>query len=100
MKKLRYLGTLGSIGASKFQRISVVYREGILEGLIGIPVGIGVGILLTNGIVNGLENIFMYEQPLVVELTFGRIGNVCALGISDDISGVSLSGVESGSYFQ
>ena len=72
-EKLRYLGTLGSIGASKFQRISVVYWEGILEGLVGIPVGIGAGILLTNGIVNGLENIFMYEQPLVVELTFGRI---------------------------
>lgn len=72
-EKLRYLGTLGSIGASKFQRISVVYWEGILEGLVGIPVGIGAGILLTNGIVKWLENIFMYEQPLVVELTFGRI---------------------------
>lgn len=44
-ERVRYLGMLASIGATKKQKRLSIYSEGIILGAIGIPVGIGAGIL-------------------------------------------------------
>ncbi len=60
-EKLKYLGLLGCVGASRVQRAFVVYWEGIIEGVIGIPAGIGAGFLLSKGILYGIQNYFLYD---------------------------------------
>lgn len=44
-ERVRYLGMLASVGATKQQKKMSVYYEGFILGIIGIPVGIGAGIL-------------------------------------------------------
>lgn len=44
-ERVRYLGMLASVGATKSQKKGSVYYEGFILGAIGIPVGIGAGIL-------------------------------------------------------
>lgn len=44
-ERVRYLGMLASVGATKAQKKISVYYEGFILGAIGIPVGIGAGIL-------------------------------------------------------
>ncbi len=44
-ERVRYLGMLASVGATKRQKRGSIYFEGFLFGLIGIPLGIGAGIL-------------------------------------------------------
>lgn len=44
-ERVRYLGMLASVGATKAQKRRSVYFESIIFGLIGIPFGIGFGIL-------------------------------------------------------
>lgn len=44
-ERVRYLGMLASVGATKKQKRGSVYFEGFLLGLIGIPAGILAGIL-------------------------------------------------------
>lgn len=44
-ERVRYLGMLASVGATKQQKKASVYYEGFILGIIGIPVGIGAGIL-------------------------------------------------------
>lgn len=44
-ERVRYLGMLASVGATKRQKRASVYFEGFILGLIGIPVGIAAGIL-------------------------------------------------------
>lgn len=44
-ERLRYLGMLASVGATKKQKRTSVYYEGFILGAVGIPVGIGAGIL-------------------------------------------------------
>lgn len=44
-EKVKYLGMLSSVGATKRQKKLSIYYEGFLLGLIGLPVGIGAGIL-------------------------------------------------------
>ena len=44
-ERLRYLGMLASVGATKKQKRASVYYEGLILGAVGIPVGIGAGIL-------------------------------------------------------
>ena len=68
-EKLKYLGTLGSIGASKYQKALVVYWEGILEGLIGLPLGVGIGIGLSKGIILLLQNALLYDESIRMEIT-------------------------------
>lgn len=64
-EKLRYLGILGSVGASGVQKALIVYWEGIAEGIVGIPAGIGAGVLLAKGIVFEIQNYFLYEGILL-----------------------------------
>lgn len=44
-ERVRYLGMLASVGATKQQKKMSVYYEGFILGIIGIPVGIGAGVL-------------------------------------------------------
>lgn len=43
-ERIRYLGMLASVGATKRQKRNSVYYEGLILGAIGIPLGIAVGI--------------------------------------------------------
>lgn len=43
-ERAKYLGMLASVGATKSQKRASVYFEGLIFGLIGIPLGIGAGI--------------------------------------------------------
>ena len=44
-ERIRYLGMLASVGATKKQKRASVYFEGLLLGVIGIPVGIIAGFI-------------------------------------------------------
>ncbi|MDE5995524.1 MAG: hypothetical protein K2G56_01265 [Eubacterium sp.] len=68
-ERTRYLGMLGSIGATKKQKKQSVYFEGAFLGLIGIPLGIiggiiGIGVtleivgkkIIETGMLMGVEN--------------------------------------------
>ncbi|MCR5556177.1 MAG: FtsX-like permease family protein [Butyrivibrio sp.] len=44
-EKIKYLGMLASVGATKTQKRASIYFEGLVLGIIGIPLGILVGIL-------------------------------------------------------
>lgn len=51
-EKVRYLGMLSSVGATKRQKKNSIYFEGLILGLIGLPLGIlsgiaGIGITLS-----------------------------------------------------
>ena len=67
-ERVRYLGMLASIGATKKQKKMSAYYEGIILGAIGIPVGIlsgiaGIGItlkavgskIISTGMINGID---------------------------------------------
>ena len=79
-EKLKYLGTLGSIGATRLQKASVVYWEGALEGIIGIPVGIGIGIVLIKLIVLGLQKLLFFDSSLTAIVTPKEIILLVILG--------------------
>lgn len=63
-EKLKYLGTLGSIGATKWQKAICVYWEGLIEGVIGIPIGIGIGVLLAKAGIHVLGTVLLYEEKI------------------------------------
>ncbi|MDO4362990.1 MAG: FtsX-like permease family protein, partial [Clostridia bacterium] len=44
-EKVKYLGMLSSVGATKKQKQLSIYYEGFILALFGIPVGIGAGVL-------------------------------------------------------
>ena len=44
-EKIRYLGMLASVGATKQQKKASIYYEGLILGVIGIPLGILIGCL-------------------------------------------------------
>lgn len=67
-EKVRYLGMLASVGATKRQKRNSIYFEGFLLGIIGLPVGILAGIagisvtmrlisdkIISTGMINGLQ---------------------------------------------
>lgn len=68
-ERVRYLGMLASVGANKKQKKASVYYEGLILGIIGIPVGIvagivGIGItlkavgaqIIDSGMLNGVSS--------------------------------------------
>ena len=78
-ERVRYLGMLSSVGATKKQKQFSVFFEGVVLGLVGIPVGIlagiaGIGITLTllgddiisTGMIRG-ANADNLEMKIVVE---------------------------------
>lgn len=83
-EKVRYLGMLASVGATKKQKRLSVYFEGLILGAIGIPVGIlcgivGIGItlkalgqkIISTGMIDGIsEGVSMHVtvRPLIIVL--------------------------------
>lgn len=79
-EKVRYLGMLSSVGATRKQKKKSVYFEGFVLGAIGIPVGFGAGVLgigitlkaiadelQKSGMLNGQESVdFKVVVPLYV----------------------------------
>lgn len=68
-ERVRYLGMLASVGATKKQKKASVYYEGLILGIIGIPVGIIAGIagisitlkavgaqIIDSGMLNGVSS--------------------------------------------
>lgn len=77
-ERVRYLGMLSSVGATRAQRRGLIYFEGVLLGAIGIPVGMLAGIggiavtlnlvgnkIVESGMLNGAEDL---EMKTVVPL--------------------------------
>lgn len=81
-EKLKYLGTLGSVGASSVQKAGAVYWEGFLEGLLGIPTGIVGGIILSKGIMYELQKILMFDQDLTIVVELKTILGLTFLGFA------------------
>lgn len=79
-EKLKYIGTLGSIGASKYQKAMSVYWEGLVEGVIGIPIGIGMGVLLAKGGIREIGKILLYEEKIEAAVDFSLIVKLVLLG--------------------
>lgn len=58
-ERSKYLGMLASVGATKRQKSQSVFYEGVLLGIVGIPMGILVGLLgavMTMQLINPLMN--------------------------------------------
>lgn len=68
-ERVRYLGMLASVGATKKQKMLSVFYEGMILGLFGIPLGIGAGIagigitlnilgekIISTGMINGVSS--------------------------------------------
>lgn len=65
-EKMRYLGMLGSVGATKFQKASCVLIEGMLEGVAGIVLGFIIGISVSFQAVKMAGQYLMGNQMLFV----------------------------------
>lgn len=79
-EKLKFLGMLGSTGATRIQKAGIIYLEGLIEGVVGIPVGIGIGVILSKMILKILQNILLYEEPILMILSAGMILKMIMLG--------------------
>ena len=77
-ERVRYLGMLASVGATKAQKRKSVYFEGMILGAVGIPVGIAAGILgigvtlklighkiISSGMINGVSESNMQMKVVV-----------------------------------
>lgn len=78
-ERVKYLGMLASVGATKAQKRLSIYYEGFILGVAGIPIGILLGLagiyitlkivgarMLTSGLFVGIENVpGMAEIPLI-----------------------------------
>ena len=97
-ERVRYLGMLASVGATKRQKRGSVYFEGFILGLIGIPVGIAAGILgigitlklvgdkiIATGMLNGLSQSQNFHMNTVVPI-WAVIGIVIVSAITIFIS--------------
>lgn len=80
-EKLKYLGTLGNVGASGLQKSLVVYWEGVLEGCVGIPLGIVLGIILSKISLYGVAKYFMFTGGLPSDITFIMIVKLVFAGV-------------------
>lgn len=92
-ERARYLGMLASVGATKRQKRFSIYFEGLILGLIGIPLGIISGIGGIAVTFKCIEGVFMdtlsveYDGTLKVYVNFFVIlGSVLASAITIFIS--------------
>lgn len=67
-ERTRYLGILSSVGTTVNQKRSSVYFEGVIVGLIGIPIGIILGISCVGGIIKLVEPIVQGITEKTAEL--------------------------------
>ena len=79
-EKLKFLGMLGSTGATRLQKAGVICLEGMIEGMISIPVGISAGIVLAKLLLKVLRNILLYEDAIPMYLTAGMVIKIAVLG--------------------
>ena len=84
-ERSRHLGMLASVGATKKQKRNSVFFEGMIIGLISIPigiicglVGIGVTFLFINSMIEGALGV---TEKLTVEVTPYSILVACAVSI-------------------
>ncbi|MBP2239582.1 putative ABC transport system permease protein [Cytobacillus eiseniae] len=84
-ERARHLGMLSSVGATKRQKRNSVFFEGMIIGLISIPIGIlsglaGIGItfLFINSIIQGALGV---TEKLTVTVTLGSILIACGVSI-------------------
>lgn len=59
----------------------VVYWEGLLEGVIGIPAGLLLGIIFSKITLYGLEKYFLFEGGLSADISFGMLLKLVLTGI-------------------
>lgn len=79
-EKLKYLGTIGSIGASKWQKARSVYLEGLIEGIIGIPTGIIMGVVLAKVGIRVIGTLLLYEEEIEMAVDAALIIKLVLLG--------------------
>ena len=79
-EKLKYLGSIGSIGASKWQKARIVYLEGLIEGMIGVPTGIIMGVVLVKAGIHIIGNLLLYEEQIEIVIDAGLIIKLVLLG--------------------
>lgn len=79
-EKLKFLGMLGSTGATRMQKAGIIYLEGLIEGVVGIPVGIGTGVIFSKVILKVLQNILLYEEAILMVLSAGMILKIVVIG--------------------
>lgn len=84
-ERSRHLGMLSSVGATKRQKRNSVFFEGVIIGLISIPIGIisgiaGIGItfLFINSIIQGALGV---TEKLMVTVTPGSIFIACGVSM-------------------
>lgn len=92
-ERAKYLGMLASVGATKKQKRASVYFEGLIFGLIGIPLGIGAGIGGIAVTFRCIEEAILqtiavdYDKPLRVYVNlFVIVGTVIASALTIFIS--------------
>ena len=80
----RQFGVLQSVGATPLQIRGIIIREGLLLGLIGVPVGIGLGLLLGYGLFQlvlngGIIDAFFTSKEAAMKLLHYEINPLALL---------------------
>lgn len=73
-EKMRYIGMLGSAGATRFQKSSCILLEGALEGLIAVPIGLGLGIAAASLLVQKAAEHVFYNPLFTFQMGIKEIG--------------------------
>lgn len=89
-EKVKYLGMLSSVGATKRQKRLSIYYEGVILALFGIPLGIGAGVagigitlkalgkkIIASSMINGIT-----EQNVSMKVVFPIWAVLIVLGLS------------------
>lgn len=107
-EKVKYLGMLSSVGATKRQKQLSIYYEGFILALFGIPVGIGAGVLgigitlkaigkkiISTGMIMGVtdENVHMQVKFPLWALAFVLVLSVITILISSSMPAKKASKV-------
>lgn len=80
-ERTRYLGMLSSVGATRKQKKSSSYFEGVVLGLIGIPLGTLAGILITRTGIKLINRADFTDIPLKFVLPIWAIAVAVAVSI-------------------
>ena len=70
MEKKKYVGLLDCIGASRIQRILFVFEEGIILGIISVPIGILVGTIASKYVLKIVAKYLRDVWNLGIEVPF------------------------------
>lgn len=68
-EKMRYIGLLGSVGATKMQKSACILLEGLLEGAVGTLIGIAIGLAASRRAVGAAGLMMLGSQNL--KIVFG-----------------------------